>query len=57
MIVSSEVPPPSSDVNASIVGAGAAEDSGPDQFTIDPSEYVCSTWNVYVFAEAGWARN
>ncbi len=57
MIVSADTPPPPSELFASIVGAGAAEDSGPAQSTIDPSEYVCSTWNVYVFADAGWARN
>jgi hypothetical protein len=38
MIVRTEKPPPPSVVEASIVGAGAAEDSGPDQFTIEPSE-------------------
>ncbi len=46
MIVSSEEPPPAIELFASIVGAGAAEDSEPAQFTIDPSEYVCWTWNV-----------
>jgi hypothetical protein len=50
-------PPPLSELAASIVGAGASEDSGPAQFTIDPSEYVCWTPNVYDFELAGWARN
>src|SRR5579864_631289 len=45
-----EVPPPPIDDSASIVGAGVSDDSGPDQSTIDPSEYVCRTLNVYVFA-------
>ena len=38
MIVSAETPPPPSESFASIVGAGAADDSGPAQLTIDPSE-------------------
>ena len=40
-MVSTDVPPPPpplSDEAASIVGAGASEDSGPVQLTIDPSE-------------------
>ena len=38
MIASVEVPPPPSELFASIVGAGASEDSDPDQLTIEPSE-------------------
>ncbi len=56
-IVSADTPPPTTELTLSIVGAGAADVSGPAQFTIDPSEYVCSTWNVYVLAALGWARN
>ena len=37
-IVSVEVPPPPMDESASIVGAGASDDSGPVQSTTDPSE-------------------
>ncbi len=37
-IASPEDPPPPKDDFASIVGAGESDDSGPDQFTIDPSE-------------------
>ena len=29
---------------------------GPDQSTIDPSEYVCRTWKSYVLLELGLAR-
>ncbi len=38
MIVATGVPPPPSDDFASIVGAGASDDSEPDQLTIEPSE-------------------
>ncbi len=37
-IVSADTPPPPSESLTSIVGAGAAEDSGPAQLTIEPSE-------------------
>ena len=40
-IVSVLVLLPPSELFASIVGAGASDDSGPDQSTIEPSEYVC----------------
>ena len=38
MMVKADTPPPPRELFASIVGAGAAEVSGPAQFTIDPSE-------------------
>jgi hypothetical protein len=51
------LPPPPSDDFASIVGAGVSEDSGPDQSTTVPSEYVCRTLKEYVFASAANPRN
>src|SRR5947207_13503766 len=57
MIASVELPPPPSELFASTVGAGVSDDSAPFQFTIEPSEYVCSTPNVYVLADAALARN
>src|SRR5437899_4347193 len=36
-IASVDVPPPPSDDLASITGAGASDDSGPDQLTTEPS--------------------
>src|SRR5439155_16410672 len=42
------LPPPPSEAFASIVGAGVSADSGPDQSTTLPSEYVCRTVNAYV---------
>ena len=45
-MASVELPPPPRDDFASITGAGVSEDSGPDQSTTEPSEYVCRTLNV-----------
>src|SRR5207253_11180744 len=56
-IASVELPPPPSELFASTVGAGASDDSEPFQFTIEPSEYVCSTPNVYVLLDWACARN
>ena len=39
-MASVELPPPPRDDFASITGAGVSEDSGPDQSTTEPSEYV-----------------
>src|SRR5581483_11941243 len=41
-----EPPPPPSELFTAIAGAGFSPVSGSVQFTIDPSEYVCCTWNV-----------
>ena len=57
MIASVELPPPPSEDFASMVGAGVSDDSGPDQSTTEPSEYVCRTVNVYVLFESALARN
>ena len=48
---STSLPPPS-ESSDSIVGAGVSELSAPVQSTTEPSEYVCLTPNVYVFAES-----
>ena len=39
-------PPPPNEDSAFTTGAGVSDDSGPDQLTTEPSEYVCRTPNV-----------
>src|SRR5439155_6940930 len=56
-IASVEVPPPPSELLASIVGAGASELSGPVQSTTLPFVYVWRTSKVYVLLASVLARN
>src|SRR5690349_24726825 len=52
-IVRIDVPPLANDEIDSTLGAGVSElCDGVDQFTIEPSEYVCRTSNRYVLAFA-----
>src|SRR5581483_6509350 len=55
-IASVELPPPPSELFAATVGDGVSDDSLPFQLTIEPSEYDCSTPNVYVLLDCGSAR-
>jgi hypothetical protein len=52
-----DVPLPPIDETALIVGDGVSDESGPDQFTTLPSEYVCLTLKAYVPLFDGLARN
>src|SRR5439155_6954429 len=45
-----EFPPPARESFASIRGDGVSDDSGPDQSTTSPLEYVCLRVKAYVFA-------